>query len=231
MIACLLLVGGVASADPGDLLVRARLPGGPDAAAPGVGVTADGGWGGAHAQALGAFSAEALLEGHVTVRAGVDLDVGKMRPTAGASYQFLDPFRHAIGLLVGAAYKPEGLTEAGGELETTIALSRRFGDGLASASLAYGQDFDGAHHDGEAAIAMVEPLAQRFALGGLARGRSGLGSTTDLGANWDGLAGAVGRVQLDQYTLTAIGGTEVLGAVGGSTKVGALVSLAVGAWW
>lgn len=231
MIACILLSAGVAAADPSNVLVASRLPSGPDAAAPGMGVTADGGWGGAHAEAVGGFSAEALLASRLTVRAGITYDVGVARPSAGASYQFLDPFRHAIGLLVGAAYKPEGLTETEGEIETTLAISRRFGGGLASASVTYGQDFDAAHHDGEAALALVEPLTERAAIGGVARGRSGLGSTTELGASWDGLAGAVGRLQIDQYTITAIGGTEVLGAVTGGTKVGALVTLAFGAWW
>lgn len=230
MIACLLLAGGVAAADP-ETLVRAELPNGPMAAAPGTGVTIDGGWGGAHAQALGAMSAEALLAGKITVRAGFQYDVGTMRPSAGAGYTLLDPFRHAVGLLIAAAYKPEGLTEPEGELETTLALSRRVGDGLASASVTYGQDFDGAHHDGELALALVEPVAKNIAFGGMGRGRSGLGSTTELGANWDGLAGAVGRVQVDQYTVTALGGTEVLGAVGGGTRYGALVALALGAWW
>jgi hypothetical protein len=227
-----LFVSGVAAADPSDAtMIRARLPGGPDASAPGLGASVEGGWGGARAQAIGAVSAEALLGGRITLRAGVAYDVGQTRPSASASYAFLDPFRNAVGVLAGLAYKPEGLTEPGGELEATFAMSRRFGGGLASASLTYGQDADFVHHDGEAALAFVEPVAMHAAIGGLARARSGLGSTTELGANWDTLAGAVGRVQLDTYTLTAIGGTEVVGQVVGGTKLGALFALALGAWW
>ncbi len=230
---CLLLVGGVASAEPGDstTIIRAQLPGGPDAAAPGIGASVEGGWGGARAEAVGAFTAEALLWGRVTVRAGVGYDVGVTRPTAGVSYQFLDPYRSAVGLLAGVAYKPEGLTEPEGEIESTVALSRRVGDGLASAAITYGQDADFVHHDGEAALALVEPVAQQVAVGGLTRFRSGLGSTTDLGARWDSLAGAVGRIQLDAYTVTAIGGAEVVGATMGGTRLGAMVTLAVGAWF
>jgi hypothetical protein len=230
---CLVLVGGVASADPTDstTMIRAKLPGGPDAAAPGIGASVEGGWGGARAQAVGAFTAEALLWNRVTVRAGVGYDVGVARPSASLSYQFLDPFRHAIGLLAGVAYKPEGLTEPEGEIEGTLALSRRVGDGLASASITYGQDADFVHHDGEAALSLVEPVAEQVAVGGLTRFRSGLGSTTDLGARWDSLAGAVGRLQIDQFTVTAIGGGELVGVMAGGTKLGALVTLAFGAWF
>lgn len=221
----------VAAADPEAALITSRIPGGPDAAAPGLGASVQGGWGGAHAQAVGAVSAEALLAERVTVRAGVAYDVGKARPTASVSYTVLDPYRHEIGILAGVAYKPEGLTQAEGEVETTVALSRRVGRGLASASVTYGQDPDFKHHDGELAIAMVEPVLARSALGGVARARSGLGSSTELGANWDGLAGVVGRTQVGPYTFTAIGGTEMIGQVMGGTKLGVLGTVAVGAWW
>jgi hypothetical protein len=219
---------GVAHAD--EALITARLPGGPDAPAPGLGASVEAGWGGARAQAIGAVSAEALLAGQLTLRAGVEYELGQTRPVAGASFAILDPYRHVVGLLAGIAYKPEGLTEAEGELEATVALARRVGAGLASASLVYGQDPDLKHHDGEAALSLVEPISARTALGGVARARSGLGSTTELGASWDALAGALARARVGAYTLTAIGGLDAIALTGG-TRLGVLATFAVGAWW
>jgi hypothetical protein len=217
--------------DGGDALVRAQISGGPVQAAPGLGASVSGGWGGAHAQAIGDFTAEALLAGRLTIRAGVDYDAGKTRPSASASYAFYDPAAHAVGLLAGLAYKPEGLTEPEGEFEATVAVSRIVGAGLASASVTYGQDADFKEHDGEVALAMVEPIAKRAALGGVARMRDGLGSTTDLGARWDGLAGGMARVQVDQYQVTFVAGSELIGVATGGTKLGVLGTIAVGAWW
>jgi len=222
-------MAGGAYAD--EAFITARLPGGPDAAAPGMGATVEGGWGGARAEAVGAISAEALLYSRITARATVSYDAGTARPSAGLSYVFLDPYRHAIGLLVGMAVKAEGMTEADGELEGTVALSRRVGAGLLSGSLTFGGDPDFHDHDGEAALALMQPVAARTAVGGVARARSGLGSTTELGANWDAIAGAVARTQLDAYTLTAILGVDTIGAVSGGMHSGALATLAVGAWW
>jgi len=212
-------------------LVRARITGGPDAPAPGLGASVQGGWGGARAQAIGALTAEGLVLGKITLRAGVQVDVGKTRPTASASYEIFDPYSHAVGLLVGVAYKPEGLTEGEGEVEGTVAASRRIGRGIASASITYGQDPDFNEHDGEIALAAVEPVAKGVAFGGVTRARSGLGSSKDLGAKWDGLAGAVARMQVEEMTVTAVAGTEIVGLDQGGTKLGFLGTLSVGAWW
>ncbi|HTJ47687.1 MAG TPA: hypothetical protein VL463_36575 [Kofleriaceae bacterium] len=232
VIASLLALTGVAAADDGaDQLVRARISGGPDAPAPGMGASIQGGWGGAHAQAIGAITAEALVAGRITVRAGVQYDAGKSRPSASASYVITDPYASAVGVLVGVAYKPEGLTEPEGEMEGTVALSRLVGSSLASASITYGQDPDFNEHDGELALSMIDPIAKHAAIGGVTRARSGLGSTTDLGARWDGLAGAVGRVQIDDYVITAVAGTEVIGVTTGGTKFGVLGTIALGAWF
>lgn len=223
-------LGGTAAAD-GDAFVRARLPIGPEAAAPGIGATVDAGWGGAHATALGAVGAEALVYDRITVRAGVTYDVGRTKPAASASYAIMDPYRDAIGLLAGIAFKTEGLTEPEGEVEATLAIARRIGGGLLSGSLTFGADPDFHDHDGEVAAALVAPISARVALGGVSRVRSGLGSTTDLAASWDALAGGVARAQLGVYTLTVIGGLEALGATTGGTRTGPLGTLALGAWW
>jgi hypothetical protein len=228
----------VAAADPDAIeadasaqILRARIPGGPDAPAPGLGASVQGGWGGAHAQAIGAVSAEGLLFGRLTIRAGVDYDAGKTRPSASASYVLYSPEHNQVGVLVGLAYKPEGLTEPEGEVEGTVALSHKFGDALGSASITYGQDPDFNEHDGEIALAAVQPVSQTVALGGVTRARSGLGSTTDLGARWDGLAGGLARIQVEQYTVTAVVGSEIIGVDPGGTKLGLLGTVAVGAWW
>lgn len=232
----LFICGGTALAgdgdsDTGDQLVRARISGGPDAPAPGLGASISGGWGGAHAQAIGAISAEGLIWNRLTIRAGVDYDAGKSRPSASASYVLYDAATHPVGVLVGLAYKPEGLTEPEGEMEATIAAAHRIGAGQLAASVTYGQDADFKERDGEVAISGVEPIAKHAALGGVARYRNGLGSATDLGARWDSLAGAMARVKLDQYVLTFVGGTEVIGVDVGGTKVGVLGTVAVGAWF
>jgi hypothetical protein len=112
-----------------------------------------------------------------------------------------------------------------------VAASRQIGSGLATASITYGQDPDFNHHDGEVALAAMQPVGKTAALGGVARMRSGLGSSTELGARWDSLAGAVGRLQVDQFTVTAVAGAELAAPDTGSTKVGVLGALALGAWW
>ena len=226
--------GGVALADDGDgddTLVRARISGGPDAPAPGLGASISGGWGGAHAQAIGAMSAEGLIGGRLTIRAGVDYDAGRSRPSASASYVLTDASTHAVGVLIGVAYKPEGLTEPDGEMEATIAAAHMIGASRLSASVTYGQDADFKEHDGEVALADVTPIAKRIAVGGLTRYRNGLGSATDLGARWDGLAGGLARVQIDQYVLTFVGGSEVVGMPAGGTKLGVLGTVSLGAWF
>src|SRR2546423_1463343 len=53
------LLAHPSAAHADEALITARLPVGPDAAAPGLGGSVDGGWGGAHAQPIGALSAEA----------------------------------------------------------------------------------------------------------------------------------------------------------------------------
>jgi hypothetical protein len=239
-IACAMILGGagVASAQVADdepqvstALINSRLPSGPDAATPGLGASVEGGWGGAHAKAVGKFVAEGLIAERITLRAGVQIDNGTARPSAGASYVFLDAATHPVGLLAGLAYKPEGLTEPEGEVEGTVALSRRIGDGLASASITYGQDPDFNEHDAELALGAVTPVAPTLALGGVARARSGLGSSKDLGVKWDSLAGGVARLQVEQYTITAVAGAEMTAPDSGGTKLGVMGTLAVGAWW
>jgi hypothetical protein len=231
IVAFVLASAGVAAADPSELLVREQVPSGPLASAPGVGGEIQGGWGGAHAEAIGGLSAEALLYDRLTIAAGVQYDVGSTRPSASASFVLVDAGSHPIGLLAAVAYKPEGLTEPDGEIESTLALSRRIGAGLATASVTFGADLDAAHHDGEAAASAIEPVTANAALGGVARVRDGLGSSTDLGARWDGLAGAVARGRFGTYTLTAVAGGEAIGVVMGGTKLGVLGMLALGAWF
>jgi hypothetical protein len=237
IIAFVLAVAGVAAADPtmpadpSQLLVAEQVPSGPLVAAPGMGGEIQGGWGGAHAEAIGGLTAEALLYKRLTIQAGVQYDVGSTRPSALASFVIVDANDHPIGLLAAVAYKPEGLTEPDGEIESTLAVSRRIGAGLATASVTFGEDLDASHHDGEAAVSAIEPVTTTAAVGGVARARDGLGSSTDLGARWDGLAGAVARGRFGTYTLTGVAGGEAIGVVMGGTKLGVLGMLALGAWF
>ena len=231
-LAAALLAGvRVAAADPGELIVREQVPAGPIASAPGLGGEIQAGWGGAHAEAIGGLSAQALFFERLTIAAGVQYDVGSTRPSATASFVIVDASAHPIGVLAAVAYKPEGLTEPDGEIESTLAVSRRIGAGFATASVTFGADLDAAHHDGEAAASAIEPVSQNAAVGGVARVRDGLGSSTDLGARWDSLFGAVARGRLGTYTLTAVGGGEAVGQVMGGTKLGVLGMLALGAWF
>jgi hypothetical protein len=225
-----------ASADPSaaveaTTLVASRVPEGPLTAAPGVGASVEGGWDGARARAIGAITAEALIARRITLRAGAQYELGSTRPSVSGSYLLLDSDEHAIGVLATVAYKPDGLTEPGGELESTLSITHRLAGGIAAASITYGQDPDLAHHDGEIALSAIEPIARHAALGGVARARSGLGSATELGASWDGLAGAVARTQLGALTFTALGGTQIVGPLSGGTRLGALGTVAVGSWW
>jgi hypothetical protein len=104
----------------------------------------------------------------------------QFRPSFGLRLQALSQEHQGIDLGVGAYYKPEGFTEAEGEIEVVLSFARRFGRLATFANLVYGQDPDAQERDGEVRIGALYAVSSLLQLGADARLRLDLGS--DAGA-------------------------------------------------
>jgi hypothetical protein len=100
----------------------------------------------------------------------------RVRPTAGVHVQLLKQSTSGVDGSVAVSYKPEGLTQPEGEVESVLAIGRSFGALTAIANLAYGQDPDGHERDGEARISGLYALSTTVQGGIDARTRFSLGS-------------------------------------------------------
>jgi len=123
-------------------------------------------------------SAEVRLFGPVAVRGGAVYTSGDraLRPSFGARIQLLREGRHGVDSAAGVFYRPEGLTEPEGEIESVLSFGRHAGGAYLLGNLLYGQDPEGNERDGEVRLAALAPFGPRF-LGGLdARLRFDLGS-------------------------------------------------------
>src|SRR5256885_842110 len=76
----------------------------------------------------------------------------------------------------GISYRPEGLTEAEGEIEGVVSFGRHAGATYLLANLLYGQDPDGHERDGEVRAAALRPVGRSFVIGVDGRMRVDLGS-------------------------------------------------------
>lgn len=157
-------------------------------------VRVEGGWTTAGGDPVGVARAELRVWRDLSILGGAQLTSTRgVRPRVGAAYQVRDPRRAPIGVRVQVEYKPEGFTEAEGEVEVTAAFSRRGAiDG--AVALTYGQDPEGRERDAEAfAFATVSP-SEPTAVGAVARTRVGLGDRLEDGRRWDLMAGGYGGV-------------------------------------
>jgi hypothetical protein len=116
----------------------------------------------------------------------------------------------------GAFYRPEGFTEAEGEVEVVAAFARSFGRLGLYANLVYGQDPEASERDGEARLAGLYRLSQRF-LGGIdTRLRFDLGSNEGKRrvtgeAQFDFVAGPTVMYVLGDVALIAQAGVSGVG--------------------
>jgi len=146
-----------------------------------------------------------------------------LRPSFGARYQFLSEGRHGIDGSLGVFYRPEGLTEPEGEIETVASVGSHLGGTYLLGNLVYGQDPEANERDGEVRLAALRPVGSRVFLGLDSRLRFDLGSKpTKLEAKLDAVAGPVASVLVGPVALTLQGGASAL-RLKDSTSYGAVV--------
>ncbi|HXU06355.1 MAG TPA: hypothetical protein VN903_35610 [Polyangia bacterium] len=123
---------------------------------------------------------EVHLFGPIAVRGAAvyTASSGTLRPSFGGRLLALREGRHGIDGAFGVFYRPEGLTEPEGEIESVISLGRHVGATYLLGSVVYGQDPEGRERDGEVHLAGVRPVRSRFLVGLDGRLRFDLGSDT-----------------------------------------------------
>ncbi len=163
-------------------------------------------------------TADATLFGPLAARAGVLYGQSghRMRPSAGLRVQALSQNAHYLDLSLGAFYRPEGFTEAEGEVEAVLAFGRSFGRLGTFANLVYGQDPEGNERDGEVRVAALYTLGARVQSGLDLRLRFDLGSAQGARrvpgeADYDFVAGPVLSYALGPMALLAQLGLSAVG--------------------
>jgi hypothetical protein len=121
-----------------------------------------------------------------------------------------------VDLSIGAFYRPEGFTEAEGEVEAALAFGRRFGRLATFGTLVYGQDPEGAERDGEVRAAGLYALSAHSQLGLDSRLRFDLGSApgkrlAEGSADYDLIAGPAFIYSLGAVALIGQVGLSLVG--------------------
>jgi hypothetical protein len=133
------------------------------------------------ARETGTFEAstEVRVWGPLALRAGAVYTSASqtLRPTVGGRVQALRQGRHGVDGAIGVFYRPEGLTEPEGEIETVVSVGRRLGATYLLGNLAYGQDPEGNERDGEVRAAALHAAGSRVLAGVDGRLRFDLGSS------------------------------------------------------
>lgn len=178
--------------------------------------------------------------GDVTVIGPLALRVGAMytqkpdnnfRPTVGARVQALSQERFGVDLGVGLFYRPEGFTEAEGEIELAISVGRRFGRLATYANLIYGQDPEAAERDGELRLGALYAVTSALQAGLDSRLRFDLGSEegkrkAEGGAEYDVIVGPTASYALGPVAAIAHAGLSVFGVSPARAGVVALLGVA-----
>jgi hypothetical protein len=132
------------------------------------------------ARRAGSFeaAAEVRLFGPVDLRGGAVYTRADraLRPSFGARIGLLREARHGLDAAFGVFYRPEGLTEPEGEIESVLSLGRHVGRAYLLGNLLYGQDPEGSERDGEVRLAALVTLRSRLVVGLDSRLRFDLGS-------------------------------------------------------
>jgi hypothetical protein len=192
-------------------------------------------WSGASGTATAGGRAEVRLWRGLSVFAGASGGFAgtdaPVRPHAGAAYQFTDPRRDPVGVRLQFEYKPEGLVEPEGEIETALALSRRIGRGAIALTAVYGQDPEAVERDGELAFEARAPLGAHTAIGVAVRGRRGLGVSKHNEPRADGFAAPFAAIAVGRYQIAAACGVAAIERADTTRAVGVLTSLGVTVAW
>jgi hypothetical protein len=140
--------------------------------------TGTAGYDGARGSALYEASAEVRLWGPLSLRGGALYAQGehRLRPSFGARVQVLHEARNGLDAAAGLFYRPEGLTEAEGELEAVVSAGAHLGSAYLLGNLVYGQDPDGNERDGEVRLAALAPVGGPVLVGLDSRLRFALGT-------------------------------------------------------
>jgi hypothetical protein len=123
-------------------------------------------------------AAQVRVWGPVSLRGGAVYTSGDrvLRPSFGGRVQLLHEGRQGVDGAVGVFYRPEGLTEPEGEIESVLSVGAHVGQTYLLGNLLYGQDPEGNERDGEARVAALRPIRSRFLVGLDGRLRFDLGS-------------------------------------------------------
>jgi hypothetical protein len=184
----------------------------------------------------GTFEAatEVRVWGPMSLRAGAVYTNGNrtLRPSVGGRVQALREGRHGVDLAAGMFYRPEGLSEPEGEVESVVSAGKHLGSFYALGNLLYGQDPEGNERDGEVRLAVLRPTGARFLVGVDGRLRFDLGSNpATLAAHneptFDANVGPLFGARLGPIMLTAQGGAAALRRQQ-ATSYGAFAVLGVG---
>jgi hypothetical protein len=187
------------------------------------------------AQRRGQFEAlaDVTIIGPLAARVGAAYGqrTNTFRPALGLRVQALSQEHQGIDLGFGAFYKPEGFTEAEGEVEVVVALGRSFGRLGTFANLVYGQDPEGAERDGEVRLGALYAWNEQLQLGADARFRFDLGSEEgkareEGGAEWDLVIGPTASYALGPVAAIAQVGLSLFGVEPARAGVLALFGLA-----
>lgn len=177
--------------------------------------------------------ADVTIFGPLAIRAGAmyGQKSDTFRPTIGLRVQALSQERFGIDLGFGAFYKPEGFTEAEGEVEVMVMAARRFGRIGTFANLVYGQDPEGHERDGELRVGALYAVMVPLQVGLDARLRFDLGSEEknrekEGGAEYDVLFGPTASYALGPVAVIAHAGLSVYGTDPAKIGAAALLGLA-----
>ena len=165
---------------------------------------------------------EALAD--VTIIGPLALRVGALysqrpdsfRPSLGARVQAMSQENFGVDLGVGVFYRPEGFTQAEGEIELAVSVARRFGRFYTFANVLYGQDPEAAERDGELRLGALYTVTDPLQVGLDSRLRVDLGSEdgkrrAEGGAEYDLLFGPTASYALGPVAVIAHGGLSLFG--------------------
>ena len=176
-----------------------------------VSLASESGWDGAARRAVVDAAVEATVWRHASVFATmsyVEID-RQARPGLGRAFQLVDPATTRNGARISVAYKPEGFSEPGGELESILVLSRRLDGRVVRAMLAYGRDVEGSESDGELGGSYLQRERSWLYLGATARIRYGI-ATRPGDPRWDAIAGGLAGIEVSSSRLELLVGSDTL---------------------
>jgi len=187
-------------------------------------MTGFGGYDGARDAGLFEAQAAVRLFSRLSIHGGAVYVSGadEVRPSLGAMLQLLSQARSGLDASLSVTYRPEGLTEPEGEIETALAVGRRVGAASILASATYGQDAEGNERDSELRAAGLVPVG-RMLVGADARGRFALarpdGSEEP---DYDLAGGPVVVVPIESFAVTALAGATIVGTSANTREAGVL---------